>query len=44
MSTLQDTRVPLRIRLAGLWTSLMSCYIYGDYFGLYAPGARPSCC
>ena len=39
MSTLQDIRVPLRIKLAGLWTSLMSCYIYGDYFGLYAPGA-----
>jgi len=26
------------VRLAGLWTSLMLCYIYGDYFGLYKPG------
>ncbi len=24
--------------MAGLWTSLMLCYIYGDYFGLYQPG------
>jgi len=38
MSTLQDTRIPLRIKLAGLWASLMSCYIYGDFFGLFAPG------
>lgn len=38
MSTLQDTKVPLRIKLAGLWASLMSCYIYGDFFGLFAPG------
>lgn len=38
MSTLADTKVPLRIKLAGLWASLMSCYIYGDFFGLFAPG------
>jgi hypothetical protein len=38
MTTLQDTKVPVRIKLAGLWASLMSCYIYGDYFGLFAPG------
>lgn len=25
MSTLQDTKVPLRIELGGLWASLMSC-------------------
>ena len=35
---LEDYRVPVRVRLAGLWTSLMLCYIYGDYFGLYKPG------
>jgi hypothetical protein len=38
MSTLEDAKVPLRIKLAGLWASLMSCYIYGDFFGLFAPG------
>jgi len=38
MTTLQDVRVPIRIRLAGLWTSLMFCYVYGDFFGLFARG------
>lgn len=33
-----DLPVPIRIKLAALWASLMSCYIYGDYFGLYVPG------
>lgn len=36
---LQDMQVPIRLKLAGLWTSLMFCYIYGDYFGLYQPGS-----
>lgn len=27
-----------RVKLAGLWASLMFCYVYGDYFGLYVPG------
>jgi hypothetical protein len=35
MTVLEDIKVPLRIRLAALWTSLMSCYIYGDFFGLF---------
>src|SRR5689334_3496283 len=26
MARLEDTRVPVRLRLAGLWTSLMFCY------------------
>ncbi|MGF6493424.1 hypothetical protein ABIE56_001604 [Luteibacter sp. 621] len=38
MARLEDTRVPVRLRLAGLWTSLMFCYVYGDYFGLYGKG------
>ena len=38
MTLLQDTKVPLRIRLAGLWASLMLCYVYGDFFGLFVPG------
>jgi len=28
----------VRIKLAALWTSVMFCYIYADYFGLYVPG------
>ncbi|MGA7437952.1 MAG: DUF6326 family protein [Luteibacter sp.] len=38
MAALEDVKVPVRLRLAGLWTSLMFCYIYGDYFGLYGKG------
>ena len=38
MARLEDTRVPVRVRLAGLWTALMFCYVYGDYFGLYGKG------
>ena len=37
-STLQDVRVPTRYKLAAAWASLMSCYIYADYFELYVPG------
>lgn len=35
---LEDITVPVKIKLAGLWASLMFCYIYGDYFGLFQPG------
>jgi hypothetical protein len=36
---LEELKIPVQIKLAALWASLMSCYIYGDYFGLYQPGA-----
>lgn len=35
---LEDFPVNIKIKLAALWTSLMFCYIYGDYFELYVPG------
>lgn len=35
---LADWRVPVQLKLAALWTSVMFCYIYGDYFGLFVPG------
>ena len=35
---LEDVRLPVRLRLSLLWVSLMFCYVYGDYFGLYVPG------
>ncbi|MGO4502719.1 MULTISPECIES: DUF6326 family protein [unclassified Dyella] len=35
---LEDLKVPVKLKLAGLWTSLMFLYIYVDYFGLYQPG------
>lgn len=35
---LADLRIHIKLRLAALWTSLMFCFIYGDYFELYHPG------
>lgn len=39
---LDDIRVPVRAKLAALWTSLMFCFVYGDYFELYVPGKLES--
>jgi len=36
---MNDVEIPVKIKLAALWTSVMFCYIYADYFGLYIPGA-----
>lgn len=27
---LDDVPVPIKIKLAALWTSVMFCYVYGD--------------
>ncbi len=35
---LQDIDVHPKIKLAALWASVMFCYIYADYFGLFTPG------
>jgi len=35
---LQDTKLDVKVKLAGLWASAMFCYIYCDYFELYRPG------
>ncbi|HJV01869.1 MAG TPA: DUF6326 family protein [Burkholderiaceae bacterium] len=35
---LEDVRVPTRYRLTAMWTTLMFCFIYADYFELYVPG------
>ena len=37
-TTLHDSPVPLRAKLAAAWTSFMFLYIYVDYFSLYKPG------
>ena len=36
---LEDVKVPVRVKLSALWASVMFCYVYGDYFGLYKPGS-----
>ncbi len=34
---LENPKINIKIKLAGLWTSLTFCYLYGDYFELYTP-------
>jgi hypothetical protein len=29
----------VKLKISALWVSVMFCYIYADYFGLYVPGA-----
>jgi hypothetical protein len=33
-----DIKVPVKLKISALWASVMFCYIYADYFGLYVPG------
>jgi len=35
---LLDIKVHVKFKLFALWSALMFCYIYGDYFELYQPG------
>ena len=35
---LLDTPVPIRFKLAALWTSMMFLYVYVDIFTLFKPG------
>jgi hypothetical protein len=37
-----DPKIDVRIKLSALWASVMFCYIYADYFGLYVPGELQS--
>ncbi len=36
--TLENSKINVKIKLAGLWTSLMFLYLYVDFFHLYMPG------
>ena len=38
-TALDDIKVHVKIKISALWASVMFCYIYTDYFGLYVPGA-----
>ena len=33
-----DPKLPVKLKLSALWTSVMFCYIYADYFELFKPG------
>jgi hypothetical protein len=38
-TALDDIKVHVKLKISALWVSVMFCYIYADYFGLYVPGA-----
>jgi len=37
-TTFEDPKINIKIKLAGLWASVMFIFIYVDYFGLFIPG------
>jgi hypothetical protein len=37
-AVLDDVKIHVKMKISALWVSVMLCYIYGDYFGLYKPG------
>lgn len=37
-AVLDDIKVHVKLKISALWASVMFCYVYGDYFWLYAPG------
>lgn len=41
-AVLDDIKVHVKFKIAALWASAMSCYIYGDFFWLYQPGKLES--
>jgi hypothetical protein len=34
-----DIKIHVKLKISAIWASVMFCYIYADYFGLYVPGA-----
>ncbi len=34
---LENPKINIKIKLAALWTTVVFCYLYGDYFELYTP-------
>lgn len=36
---LDDIKIHVKLKISALWSSVMFCYIYADYFGLYVPGS-----
>lgn len=38
MTHLDECQINVRLKISALWISVMFCYLYADYFGLYVPG------
>jgi len=34
---LEDFKINVKFKLSALWTAVMFCYLYGDYFSFYVP-------
>jgi hypothetical protein len=34
---LEDFKINVKLKLSALWTSVMFCYVYGDYFSFHVP-------
>jgi hypothetical protein len=41
-SSLLDTKIDIKVRLAAVWAAVTLCYLYCDYFELYQPGKLQS--
>lgn len=37
-TSLQDYKINVKLKLAALWTGVLFCYVYGDFFTLFIPG------
>ena len=37
-TALDDIKIHVKIKMSALWASVMFCYVYADYFGLFVPG------
>ena len=40
-TTLEDQRIPVRVKLAAAWTSVMFLYVYVDILAFFKPGVVP---
>lgn len=34
----EDLKVPVKLKISGLWAATMFCYVYADFFALHEPG------
>lgn len=34
---LEDFKINVKLKLSALWSAVMFCYVYGDYFSFYVP-------
>jgi uncharacterized protein DUF6326 len=37
-STLENTRIDVRLRISALWIAMLFLFAYGDIFGMFQPG------